>query len=69
MNQRKDVQFLIVPPSQRRRSWDVHAFSGRGLWKASWYCDSEAIAKLVAKRLRKGQSPGCVARDVRMGIQ
>lgn len=58
-------QFLIVPPTGRRQSWDVHAFGSRGRWLAAWYCDSESIAKLVAKRLRKGQAPGWAGYDSR----
>lgn len=58
-------QVFIVPPNGRRQSWDVHAFTAKGRWVATWYCDGEEIAKLVAKRLKKGQAPGWAGYDSR----
>jgi hypothetical protein len=62
-------QFLIVPPTRSRKSWDVHAFNARGRWLAAWYCDSKSIAKLVQKRLRSGKAPGWAGLDDRKGMK
>lgn len=62
-------QYFIVPPCRSRRSWDVHIFSARGKWIGTHFCDGEAIAKLVLKRLKRGQNPGWAARDLRNGCE
>lgn len=54
-------KFQIVEPSGRRRLWRVVGQGG------VWTCDSQAIAKLVAKRLRSGKAPGWAAHDLRHG--
>lgn len=59
------TQFFVVPPLRTRASWDVHGFDAGGKWGGTWFCDSERIAGLVAERLRKGEPPGCAARDLR----
>jgi hypothetical protein len=56
--------FLIVKPEGRQKSWRVHGYH-RGRLVATWTCDSQDIAKLVARRLRKGKSPGWAAHDLR----
>jgi hypothetical protein len=57
-------KFMIVEPEGRRKSWSIRGYS-RDRWVATWTCDSEQIARLVAKRLRKGQAPGWAAHDLR----
>ena len=54
----------VVSPMGRRKSWEVHGYHN-GSHVATWTCDSEAIEKLVAKRLRKGEAPGWAAHDLR----
>lgn len=58
--------FAIVAPVGHQKKWHVRGYVSNR-WVETWACDSEAIAKLVMKRLRKGQSPGWAGRDVRLG--
>lgn len=60
------MTFLLVEPEGRQKSWRVHAYN-RGHKVATWTCDSEEIARFVAKRLRRGKLPGWAAHDLRQG--
>lgn len=63
-----NIRFSILPPEGRRKSWHVHAIDSRGRCQGIWSCDTEAVAGLVAKRLRSGRHPGWAAHDLRHGI-
>jgi hypothetical protein len=53
------MKVKVVAPSGRRRLWRVETPHG------DYVCDSEEIARLVAKRLGKNQHPGWAAHDLR----
>jgi hypothetical protein len=55
------MKVQLVAPSGRRRLWRVKTPHGY------YTCDSEEIARLVAKRLSKNQHPGWAAHDLRHG--
>lgn len=61
-------KFLTVAPRSRRRLWQIRGYVN-DRWVGTWACDSEEIAELVGKRLRKGQSPRWAARDIRQSSE
>ena len=58
------MTFALVKPEGRRRLWRVEHRVRRKML-GYWICDSEAIARELLKRVKKGPAPGWVAHDLR----